>query len=305
MEFVKRKLTKQQLNFMYNASKNQVEEFLKKRHEKYLKSPLSIKLFGDKSKYNDKFSPEMNCAMYYVSEWGRKIPDNRILLKYGYNTLIDCAIELYSVDKGELVSNLNMLSTEATTGNKYSYYIIQPYIIENKIKHYFPKTIVKSLDNDRLDRRFTLIDEIKKYWYFDFGTDVLYVTKRLKDAKQKIKDIEYNEIDIDFMNNIDDNFHLKDDLYKNEMVIIKDGCYSYDLEKLEKYKKEYEEYEKKFQNGITNQKEYERYTKLHDIIFWDYEDFLRKSNYSDLKEYWNNFLSLCFNEKYFNKEMEK
>ena len=42
MEFVKRKLTKQQLNFMYNASKNQVEEFLKKTEEEYIEVMKAI-----------------------------------------------------------------------------------------------------------------------------------------------------------------------------------------------------------------------------------------------------------------------
>lgn len=213
-EMMQKRYTKSEREFLYKNSLSQVEEFLKKRNKRYLKCPLSIKIVGDKEKYDRRFSDDMNCAMYYVSEWGRKLPDNKILLNYGFSSIIDCAVKLYNVDKKELEENLNKLAVEATKNQKYSFYVIQPYIIDGDKKHYFKKIIVKALDNERLDRRFNLIDEIKKYFVYDFSADILSKYKTLKEARENLENLNYNKIDINFIKNIKDNFNLKAKKYK-------------------------------------------------------------------------------------------
>ena len=178
----------------------------KQENEKQLKlwnmSPLSIKLFGNPELYNPNYTDEENAAMFYCSEWSRK------LVTFGNESIFDSCLRLYNVDLNKIQTRMTEISVSKTKGKKFSWHVIQPYIYEkNKnIYHYLPKTIIKALSTDNIDRRMRITPEIEHLYTHSTNANILGTYESFKDAKREFNDLDYNEVDLDFIKKMNFSF---------------------------------------------------------------------------------------------------
>ena len=179
-----------------------IQERRRKLHEEFVHedelwnaSPLSIKLYGNKEKYNPNFSDEENAAMYYCSEWLRKC------IKFKNESIFETCQRLYKIDIQKIQNRMSESSSNKTTGKKYSWYIIQPYVYEkeNKIYHYMPKTIIRALYDDNVERRMRITPELEPLYGHLTNANILYKGNSYKEVKLCFNDFEEKNVDKKFI----------------------------------------------------------------------------------------------------------
>lgn len=197
-------LEKKQRQEAYKQQMRQKQHLaIKERKESWVLSPLSIKLKGNPELYNPKFTDEENAAMYYCSEWLRKG------VTFENESIFETVQYVYNINVQHIQKRMVESSTKSTKGKTYTWYVIQPYIMEKETQtqHYMPKTIIRALCDDNVDRRMRIIPEIEHMYKHSIHANILGTYDKYREAKDDIDNLNFHDIDYDFIQRMNFKFH--------------------------------------------------------------------------------------------------